>query len=148
MRKEFNLRDLNKLSKRLNQDPSLIEQDWRQPFYEMFELNGDQKKTLDELEVVDNGNANREIQKAFLEAANVARNGGQFKLRVYNDLDLKSRVLRLEFKKLASDDTLKEEGVNMSTVNTSLALVCCCAHCKCWHWCWESPNPCQGINCH
>jgi hypothetical protein len=147
MRKEFNLRDLNKLSKRLNQDPTLIEKDWRQPFYEMFEMNEDQKKTLDELEVSDNGNANLQIQNAFLEAANVARNGGQFKLRVYNDLDLDRRVLRLEFKKFSSDETLKKETVEMSGVDTSLALVCCCAHCGCWHWCGTRPNPCASSSC-
>jgi hypothetical protein len=119
-----------------NEDPSLIETDWRQPFYDTFELTAEQQGAVDELETKDDGKANLQIQEAFREAANAVRNGGEIRLRVTDDLDLGRRVLRLEVRKSADEELLGTE------TDTSFALICCCAHCKCWHLCGTIPNPC------
>jgi len=136
MGKEFNLKDLRKLSKRLNEDPSLIEKDWRHVFYDTFELTETQKGVLDELEKEDYEKANF-LQETFSKAAAAVRNGGKIKLRVSNDLDLNRRVLRLEITKFGDDTTLPRVG------ETGILIACCCAWCDCWHWCWR-PNPCPN----
>ncbi|HAX80088.1 MAG TPA: hypothetical protein DCY88_30690 [Cyanobacteria bacterium UBA11372] len=135
MKKEFNLRSLRELTKRLNEEPSLIEDDWRQVFFETFEFTAAQRKVLDELEFEDNGRDHLQIQAAFSEAMGMVRKGGKIKLRVSNDLDLGRRVLRLQVRQLADEETLEPD--------TDLAILCCCADCKCWHRCGTSPNPCR-----
>jgi hypothetical protein len=135
MRKEFNLRDLHELSKRLNAEPALVEQDWRQVFYETFELTEAQQKAVDDLETNDSGRAHLQIQAAFREAAQAVRSGGRLRLRVSNDLDLGRRTLRLEVSKF-TDDTVIDPDPEIG-----VAIICCCADCKCWHIC-GSDNPC------
>lgn len=133
MKNEFNLRDLHKLTKRLNEDPSLVEHDWRQVFFETFEFTADQRKVLDELEFEDNGEEHLQIQAAFREAADVIRKGGKIKLRVFNDLDFDRRVLRLQVRQLADGEIEPLES------DTDLSI-CCCADCKCWHRCRSGYN--------
>jgi hypothetical protein len=136
LKKEFNLRSLHELTKRINEDPSAIEDDWRQVFFETFEFTAAQRKVLNELEFEDNGKDHLQIQTEFREATEVVRKGGKIKLRVSNDLNLGRRVLRLQVTQLAGLETEPSEP------DTDSAILCCCADCKCWHRCGKRPNPC------
>jgi hypothetical protein len=148
MRKEFTLRNLHDLSNRLNQDQSWKDKDWRLIFHDEFELDVHKKQLLDELEHDEGGKHHQEIQQAFHNAAEVVSNGGKLKLRVFNIPGTGRRVLKLEV--ASSEDLVSNSGINSSefqdtpiedTSDASGGIICCCADCTNWHFCWKR-NPC------
>lgn len=131
MAEEFSLRGLLAVAKRINEDPSLVEEDWLAPFREAFELTSAQRQALDDLPL----DHNASVQDAFREAAQAVRNGGRLRLRVSQDLEDNRRVMELET--LAPDN-----GSRTTRPSQVLGIICCCADCCCWHVCGSS-NPCQ-----
>ena len=140
-RHEFNVRDLLALSKRINEDPSLVEDDWRAPFLAAFEMTESQAAFVRDLPP----DYVRTIQDIFRLAADRARSGKPIKLRVVGDLtDANRRTLQLEMP--ASDlvrfgDRTIIDETAMPDASVTFPIACCCADCCCWHWCGDS-NPC------
>jgi hypothetical protein len=139
-RQEFTVRRLIELTQQINEDPALVETDWRAPFQAMFEFTASQNSFLDE-----RPERTQAVQEFFRVAASQARQGYRMRLRVVSDLTNDSRrVLQLEVPAIGlADRTIIDET---SSTDSSLVfpIVCCCADCCCWHWCDNMVNPCAG----
>lgn len=81
-RQEFILRGFLALSKRINEGPTLVEDDWRTPFIDTFEMSAGQRNIIDSLR---DEHVER-VQQAFRLAAQCVRSGEPVKPRVVSDL--------------------------------------------------------------
>ncbi|QCB95022.1 hypothetical protein [Cellulomonas shaoxiangyii] len=127
--REFSIRGLTALARRINDDPSLVETDWREAFHDHFELTRSQRIALSDISDERNG----EVQAAFAAASQRVRQGERIRLRVHADVETGRRMLMLQV--AGPDGRLAMDGGEIG------AILCCCADCSCWHWCWEA-NPC------
>lgn len=142
-RQEFTIRGLLALARQINDDPSLVESDWRAPFLEAFELTESQRRFLDD----DPAGNNQKVQGLFRIAASQARKGHRMKLRIVGDVTNDSRrILQIEIPTTdrveLADRTIIEETTMLPEGSLTWPIVCCCADCCCWHWCDPSVNPC------
>lgn len=140
-RQEFSIRGLIALTEQINNDPSLVESDWRTPFLAAFEFTDSQRQFVNDYPAENN----QKVQELFRLAASQARNGRRMKLRIVSDLTGDSRrILQLEVPTvgLAELDRTIINETGSPDASLTWPIVCCCADCCCWHWCDPSVNPC------
>ena len=122
----FSVQGLTVLASRLNEDPSSLDQDWRDAFNSGFELSVAEKQFLESCPA----ELHQELQRRFQSAAEEVRRGGRVNLKILRDLSDKTHGLYL---------VLPEPGSDAAVSTLMIRIICCDANCRNWHWCWSRP---------
>lgn len=122
----FSVRGLGALNKRIQDNPAIMEDDWRETAMRAFEMTDQQKEFLlgcpEEL--------HKRIQGHFRKSAERVRGGGGAQLKVTAEDD-GVRALYL----LSSAKDEDQSTTPTLSASTAIRIVCCDANCRDWHWC-------------
>jgi hypothetical protein len=130
----FTIDGLRGLVEKVNENPSLIEHDWREAFLEEFKLDEEEKTFLEKCP----SELREYLQTAFSRAAEHIQRGGKANIKVVKDYEHDRHELYLTIP--------QEEGAFESVGSLWFRVVCCDANCRHWHWCWNSSPPTRTLS--